>query len=230
MINKFEKQLERWNNGTLRGAQAKLAKCLHVSTATVALWATGKRHPSKGYLSQLGHLFGMDAYDVARLFLPSHAVSIPLPPSKGIGLHDSRDFAITYSTDKSSYDILTGNSIRLPFFENLPPQLPEYQLMQATEWWTLPLRAAQGAQFLIRAGETDLSAAYHRDILFIMPTPHWIGNCVMLARLGKKYLIRQITMHKQQLTWKKENGAQTAIPPRAKAIGIVVERLTGTIF
>ena len=45
-MNQFEKQLEKWNNGVLRGAQAKLARILKVSTATVALWTTGKRNPS----------------------------------------------------------------------------------------------------------------------------------------------------------------------------------------
>ena len=59
-MNKFEKQLEKWNNGVLRGAQAKLAKILNVSTATVAFWATGKRTPSKGYIAQMAQLFGMD--------------------------------------------------------------------------------------------------------------------------------------------------------------------------
>ena len=67
-MNKFEKQLEKWNKGTLRGAQAKLAKCLRVSTATVAMWATGKRHPSKGFIAKMADLFGLDEYTVARLF------------------------------------------------------------------------------------------------------------------------------------------------------------------
>ena len=227
MINKFEKQLEKWNNGTLRGAQAKLAKCLHVSTATVALWTTGKRHPSKGYLNQMGHLFGMDAYDVSRLFLPSTPVILPGPSPKPVGLHDS---GITYSADKSSYDLLSANSVRLPFFEHLPEQLPEYRPMDAAEWWTLPLRAAQGARFLIRAGETDLPADNSKDILFIMPATHWIGNCVMLARLGKKYLIRKITVHPSKLKWQKESGQESAIPARAEVVGIVVGKLTGTLF
>ena len=230
MMNKFEKQLEKWNNGTLRGAQAKLAKLLKVSTATVALWTTGKRHPSKGYLNQLASLFGMDPYDVARLFLPFQGPRLPLPSPKSTGLHDSRDFSITYSTDQDSYDLLAGHSVRLPYFEHLPQQLPDYQPVQAAEWWTLPRRAARGAQFLIRTAETDIGDTYRRDIFLIMPTTHWIVNGVMLARMGQKYIIRKITLHNQQLKWSKENGAPTAIPTRAEAVGIVVKRMTETIF
>ena len=63
IMNKFEKQLEKWNRGVLRGAQARLAKALGVSTATTALWATGKRRPSKGYAEQMARLFGMNAVD-----------------------------------------------------------------------------------------------------------------------------------------------------------------------
>ena len=230
MINKFEKQLEKWNNGTLRGAQAKLAKCLHVSTATIALWTTGKRHPSKGYLSQLGRLFGMDAYDVSRLFLPTPGLSLPAASTKNMGLHDSREFEITYSTDKSQYDLFTSNSINLPFFMHLPAQLPNYQPNQVAEWWTLPRRAAQGALFLIRAGETDIPTTYSDDILFIMPALHWVQNCVMLVRLEKKYLLRYITIRNHQVKWKKEGGTETTIPTLAQAIGVVVARQTNAIF
>ena len=77
-MNKFEKQLEKWNGGVLRGAQAKLAKILKVSTATVALWTTGKRHPSKGYAQQMAALFGLDLYGVTRLFEDSSRVAYPL--------------------------------------------------------------------------------------------------------------------------------------------------------
>ena len=230
MINKFEKQLEKWNHGTLRGAQAKLAKCLQVSTATVALWATGKRHPSKGYLNQLGRLFGMDDYDVSRLFIPTPMLPFPRISQKTVGLHDSQDFSITYSTDKSSLALQTSNSLNLPFFMHLPDRLPEYKPIQVAEWWTLPRRAAQGAQFLIHAAQTDLPSPYHDDVLFIMPALHWVGNCVMLARFKQKYLIRQIVIHNGKPKWKKQGGKETAIPAQAQAVGIVMERLTGTIF
>ena len=45
-MNKFEKQLEKWNNGVLRGAQAKLAKALGVSRQTISSLETGRYNPS----------------------------------------------------------------------------------------------------------------------------------------------------------------------------------------
>ncbi len=230
MINKFEKQLEKWNNGVLRGAQAKLARCLHVSTATVALWTTGKRHPSKGYLSQLGKIFNMDSYDVSRLFLPNSPLMSSFFPQKSTGLHDSTTPAITYSADTFKYKKQTSNSLALPFFLHLPTQLPLYQEHQVAEWWTLPRRAAQGAQFLIHAGGTDISTEYAEDILFIMPSNKWVEGSVMLARKNKKYLIRQITTCQHTPKWKKMHQKETIIPNDAQPIGVVVEKLTFTIL
>lgn len=229
MINKFEKQLEKWNNGVLRGAQAKLAKRLQVSTATVALWTTGKRHPSKGYIHQLAKIFGMDDYLVSRLFLSiSPIVSAPwsIQPN---GLHDSGDSSITYSTDNFLYNSKTKNSISLPFFTHLPPHLPQYQETQVADRWILPRQITQGAQFLIHANQTDLSVAHNDDILFITPSAQWIQGTWMLARQGKKYLIRKILYQNKELKWAKK-GKTTSIPAQAEPIGIVVKKLTNHIF
>ena len=229
-MNKFEKQLEKWNNGILRGAQAKLAKILRVSTATVALWSTGKRHPSKGYLNQLGRIFGMDPYDVARLLLPSTNYSATHFELSSGGLRDSGAEKITYSADRFQRDAQARNSVSLPFFLQIPHSLPQYQDSQVAEWWTLPRRAAQGAQFLIRAGETDAPAAQSEDILFINPVSTWITGCVMLAQKDGKYFLRRICRTKNTLQWQKNGQAPTRIPPQAKPVGIVVRKMTNSIF
>ena len=118
----------------------------------------------------------------------------------------------------------------LPFFIHLPPQLPLYQETQVSEWWALPRRAAQGAQFLIRAGETDLPAPQAEDVLFIAPTFEWISGCTMLVRKGEKYLVRQIKKQANGLKWKKHEQEYTSVSASAKPIGIVVRRITNTIF
>ena len=192
MINKFEKQLEKWNNGILRGAQAKLAKSLQVSTATVALWATGKRHPSKGYIHQLGKIFGLDDYMVSRLFLPISSPSVTSWATQATGLHDSGNSVITYSADSFLYNSQIKNSISLPFFIQIPQRLPSYQDVQVAEWWTLPRRITQGAQFLISARQTDLPRCQANDILFIVPSSEWASGKWMLVRKEGKYFIRQI--------------------------------------
>jgi len=230
MINKFEKQLEKWNHGVLRGAQAKLAKCLHVSTATVALWATGKRHPSKGYIHQLGKIFGLDDYTVSRLFLPALSTSFPSWTAATTGLHDSNDHSVTYSADNFLYTSQIKNSISLPFFTHLPSNLPAYQQTQVAEWWTLPRRITQGAQFLIPAKQTDLPLCLADDILLITPTTEWTAGKWMLAQKSGKYLIRRIVQGKKGLKWQKKGSAATLISSHAKPIGIVVGKLTNIIF
>ena len=119
-MNKFEKQLEKWNKGILRGAQSKLAKRLHVSTATVALWTTGQRHPSKGYVAQMAQLFKLDVYDVARLF-EHPQIYQPSTGSNPLGLHetehvDTRHFTHTWPTNNLT--------VSLPVFSQLPPSYP----------------------------------------------------------------------------------------------------------
>ena len=229
-MNRFEKQLEKWNGGILRGAQAKLAKILRVSTATVALWSTGKRHPSKGYINQLSRIFGIDSYDVTRLFLPSATYSNSHVKISTSGLHDSGSEKNAYSTDRWKQELQAKNSVSLPFFLQIPCSLPQYQDSQVAEWWTLPRRAAQGAQFLIRAAETDAPASQAEDILFVNPASTWITGCVMLAQKDEKYFLRRICRTKNVLQWQKNGQAPTRIPPQAKPVGIVVRKITNSIF
>lgn len=229
-MNKFEKQLEKWNGGVLRGAQAKLAKILQVSTATVALWSTGKRHPSKGYLNQLARIFNLDVYDVTRLFLPISTYTQSYPTRSESILRDLPASLNTYSTDKFQRELVGHNSIPLPFFLQIPADLPEYKDTQVAEWWLLPRRAAQGAQFLIRAGATDVPSSQAEDILFVTPSSTWITGCVMLIQKDGKYLLRRICRHKNILKWQKDLQTPTAIPPRAKPLGIVVRKITNSIF
>ena len=113
-MNKFEKQLEKWNKGILRGAQAKLAKTLGVSTATTALWTTGKRSPSKGYVEQMAKLFDMDALDVYKLF-DRRSVIYPDPPnvSSARMLHDrhSNEFGYNMQPHSINEEILPDSII-----------------------------------------------------------------------------------------------------------------------
>ena len=181
-MNKFEKQLEKWNHGILRGAQARLAKILQVSTATVALWATGKRHPSKGYMEKMGQLFGLDSYETSRLFL----VAAPYPltarqPSPNV-LQDTDD-TNTYST-YNFYPPLSAasNSISLPVFSTFPASFPSYREQDVEEWWTLPRHVAKGAKFLLQdpAGQT---------LFCIVPCTTWVLQHLVVAQTGEnKYI------------------------------------------
>lgn len=228
-MNKFEKQLEKWNNGVLRGAQAKLAKLLQVSTATVALWSTGKRHPSKGYLNQLARIFNMDAYDVTRLFAPTTIYPDACLTPASTPLRDS-SHTITYNTDKIQQELYARNSVSLPFFIHLPNSFPDYQEAHVAEWWALPRHAVLGAQFLLRAGEADTPPAQAEDILFLILADSWVVNSVMLVKKDNRYFIRRISRQHGKLVWQKNGQNFTAIPARVQPVGVVVRKITNSIF
>ena len=224
-MNKFEKQLEKWNHGVLRGAQARLAKILQVSTATVALWATGKRHPSKGYIAKMGQLFGLGAYETTRLFLA--AVPYPLATSGAPPhvLRDADDFN-TYSAYNFHTPVSAGrNSISLPVFSVLPPSFPSYREQDVREWWTVPRHTAKGAQFLLR-GEDDST------LFFVVPSQNWSFQHVMLAKTqGQAPILCRATKQRghlsvyQTVRGKRETWKGTPLQP----VGFIVLKITDEI-
>lgn len=148
-MNQFEKQLEKWNNGTLRGAQAKLARILKVSTATVALWTTGKRHPSKGYVEQMAQLFQISVQTLRTLLAGQEAVAYPenalQTPS-----HALRENLSEAAYSPRPHLAVQSNSIALPLLTAVPACNTVYEDSDVLEWWTLPRQRAQGAKFLFK--------------------------------------------------------------------------------
>ncbi len=186
-MNKFEKQLEKWNNGILRGAQAKLAKTLGVSTATTAQWSTGKRHPSKGYVSQMAALFHMDVYGVLKLFEP-RSTTYPEPT-----LHRQTKTLCDKNTTDCSYNATQetpaeespeqSNSVLLPFLARIPAAFPQYDECDVIEWWSVPRRYARGAKYIIRSIDAGLELAQDEDDLcFVKPSIELQEGALMLFR------------------------------------------------
>ncbi|MBR4592036.1 MAG: helix-turn-helix transcriptional regulator [Elusimicrobiaceae bacterium] len=223
-MNKFEKQLEKWNNGILRGAQAKLAKQLQVSTATVALWATGQRHPSKGYLAKMAQLFKMDIYDVSRLFMSATVYpQRPSQPQHAV-LYENKSFA-RYSADAQfNLSYAAQETVSLPVFTSLPPEQLRQQA-QAKTWWILPQKDAKQAHFLFL-----LPATNDPDrLLFIQIASTWTENRFMLAYRKKNYQIVWVTFQKGKpiLT----NLQRKIIPIRdTKPIGLIIRQVTRLQF
>ena len=141
-MNKFEKQLEKWNNGILRGAQAKLAKCLQVTTATVALWATGKRHPSKGYIAQMARLFLLDEYSVLRLFTSSNDFPDFYSPTPNRWMLRDEDSSPSIRTTAAE------ETVSLPVFTKMPASYPHFLSKDVDSWWTIPASWAPKTRFL----------------------------------------------------------------------------------
>lgn len=221
-MNKFEKQLEKWNNGILRGAQAKLAKTLKVSTATTALWTTGKRKPSKGYVAQMAELFHMDVYNVLRLFEPRTPTTIYPEPCPQPTAHVLRDRPLenfSYLATKpvsDSEENEQSNSVKLPFLSSVPLLPPPYNEYDVIEWWSVPRRYALGAKYIIRSKSAGMPDAYSEDDLcFIKPVTQYVSEKLTLFLQSDGTFITKRILHKSE--------AKTS----GKAIGIAVRRIKG---
>ena len=229
MINKFEKQLEKWNGGVLRGAQAKLARYLHVSTATVALWATGKRRPSKGYAAQMAQLFGLDSYDVMRLF-PATTTYPDLASERATqSLRDAQAPENTYSADnlhlKTPPAAARSNSVSLPVLMVVPENYPLYKEEDVAEWWTLPLRYAKGAKYLVQLGH---EVPHH--LYFIRPETNLIEGKWMLFKTPKGYTVKKGFQKEGSicLCSAERKEEETYSPGQITPLGCVVCKVTDT--
>lgn len=209
-MNKFEKQLEKWNNGVLRGAQAKLAKCLQVTTATVALWATGKRHPSKGYIAQMARLFYLDEHSVERLFNTRETFPpIYEYPTSGNMLRETGTVAFPATRSQEE-------TISLPIFSSLPPAYPKFLSKDTLGWWTLPVSWAPKARFLfLLPGKND-----PERLLFVEPRSTWQKGKMMLGRQDRTYKLFRVEQQGAHLVLYPEQ--RPCIPAeRVQPIGVV---------
>lgn len=235
-MNKFEKQLEKWNNGVLRGAQARLAKTLGVSTATAALWTTGKRRPSKGYVAQMALLFGMDVFGVLKLF-DARSVTYPEPraqhPVQTLREHAAADCAYTAGSDTSAdkETAAQSNSVILPFLSAVPQNYPQYDESDVIEWWSVPRRYARGAKYILRSADAGLDgAADEDDLCFIKPgseTPD--GSAVLFLDSKGHCLLRKIRLQSGIVRLYKLNGEQDRrhTPQALLPLGTAVRRISG---
>ena len=224
-MNKFEKVLANWNNGVLRGAQAKLAKELQVSTATVALWATGKRNPSKGYVACMAKLFNLTEEKVLRLFMPT---TYPETSSRLSAFYETTEKV--YNADKET-ELLTpqSNSVSLPYLANIPAGYPEFNEADIIEWWTLPRRYAKGAKYLVRCcGDSMKGSVEYDDLCLIKPTTEFLDGKVMLVKIPEGYLIKRIRKEGGKIVLYSDNDKKykAFTPQMVSPIGLVVRKIT----
>ncbi len=222
-MNKFEKALMAWNGGILRGAQAKLASKLQVSTATVALWTTGKRNPSKGYVALMAKLFGMSEYEVLRLFMPGNYTENTPPEA----LHENPAESI-YNTDT---ELLTpqSNSVALPYLANVPAGYPDYDQADIVEWWTLPRRYARGAKYLVRCcGDSMEGSVGYDDLCLIKPETEFLDGKVMLVKVNGGHLIKRIRKENGKIVLYSDNNKKykAFAPEMVQPVGLVVRKIT----
>lgn len=224
-MNKFEKQLEKWNNGVLRGAQAKLAKILQVSTATVALWATGKRRPSKGFVNKMAQLFALDEYAVIRLFpaatlYPELSKTVP-----AAALRDAQAAENAYSADFFSNG---SNSVSLPVLTRIGVNFPQYNEEDVSEYWTLPRRAALGAKCLVPY-YIENNSPEPADLYLIRPSAIWENGVLLLLVNGEGRLARVQTENGQTVLHQLDGTPLHEKQENITVLGAAVRKVTGKL-
>lgn len=224
-MNRFEKELEKWNKGVLRGAQVKLAKTLGVSTAIVALWASGKRRPSKGFIAQMAKLFHLSVLQTQRLFQNTYGTSVSTAP---MFLHETPQETYQDSTDTEMLSP-QSNSVSLPFLANVPAGYPEFDDSNIIEWWTLPRRYAKGAKYLVRCcGDSMEGSIGYDDLCLIKPATEFLEGKVMLVKINNGYVIKRIHKENGKIVLYSDNNKKYKAfsPQQAQPMGIVVRKIT----
>lgn len=232
-MNKFEKQLEKWNRGVLRGAQAQLAKALGVSTATTALWATGKRRPSKGYVEQMARLFDMDAFDVYKLF-DRYSVIYPtaVPQRAARGLREGHDEDYAYLTENrenapADETPEQSNSVQLPFLNAVPSDCFKYDESDVLEWWSIPRRFARGAKYILRAGDAGWEQAGPEDLCLVKPCTDAPENKTVLFRTDEgKYICRRVCRKGNKTLYERPHSRIHETRRPGRPIGVVLRFIT----
>ncbi len=225
-MNKFEKQLEKWNNGVLRGAQAKLAKVLKVSTATTALWTTGKRHPSKGYIAQMATLFGLDAYDVLKLFDVSSNIVYPTPENWSPShILREKSNSVIYPLPKAA-QVLPQNTVKLPFLATIPLRYPHYPEEDILEWWSIPRRYAQGAKYLVRSKNIALpDAVSDEDLCWVKPCQEPADQQITLLTDGHSFQTRRAVCREKKCHYIPLDNSKVKLSASFHPIGVLVRRI-----
>ena len=222
-MNKFERVLMAWNDGILRGAQVKLAKELRVSTATIALWATGKRTPSKGYIALMAKLFHMKENEVLRLFISNTYPETVLHTNT---LRETSTESI-YNTD-TDLPAAPSNSITLPYLAEVPADPDNYNPADVIEWWTMPLRYVRGAKYLVRCADLRTDPAGANDLYLIKPETEFLDGKIMLIKLKQGYAVYRV--RKENGKWalynRDEKKQQTVASNAATPVGLVIRKIT----
>jgi len=221
-MNNFEKQLEKWNKGILRGAQAKLAKCLRVTTATVALWTTGKRRPSKGYIAKMAQLFGLDESGVQRLFMTGSDYTPAFTTHETVSrLCDSPSNGFYIIEPHTSVFAPAEKTVSLPVFTKVPASYPMFRHTQVRAWWTLPQPDAKKARFLFALPST----ADTERLLFIQPCNSWKAGKYMLGLGVQEYILFYVKKVGKDLILQTEYGDKFPAS-QFSPIGIVTRQIS----
>ena len=167
--------LKKINLGKERGAQAKLASVLEISTASVANWFSGKNYPTEENIKKISDIFNIDVAEVRSAF------------------YETDEFAPSVK----AVPLTPNNTVTLPILADVPAGLPEFSDRDIEMFVDIPRWLFPGGDFVVKCIGDSLEPEIRKgdycvirkmtDPLDCKPmlvkTEH--GICMKIVRKGK---------------------------------------------
>lgn len=154
--------LQHINDGQIRGAQAKLASDLQISTASVANWFTGKSFPSTENIKKMSKIYNLPENEIKKTFL-----------------EEGREF----SASLKAVPLTDKNTISLPILADVPAGLPDFSDADVETFWDIPRWVFPGADFVVKCNGDSLEPKIHQgDYCVIRKTEEPMHGRAMVVR------------------------------------------------
>lgn len=164
--------LQHINDGQLRGAQAKLASDLNISTASVANWFSGKSLPAAVNIKKMAKLYNLSEAEIKKIFL-----------------EDNREF----STSLKAIPLTDKNTISLPILADVPAGLPEFSEADVETFWDIPRWVFPGADFVVKCNGDSLEPKLHQgDYCVIRKTTEPLNGRAMVVKTERGICMKVI--------------------------------------
>jgi len=152
--------LKHINNGKERGAQAKLASDLRLTTASVANWFSGKSYPNDENLKRIAKQYKLEFEEVRKAFYDDE-----------------------FAQEVQAVPLTDKNTIQLPILADVPAGLPEFSDRDVEMFVDIPRFLFPGADFIVRCIGDSLEPKIHLgDYCVIRKMQEAIDGRAMLVR------------------------------------------------
>lgn len=211
-FSEFEKKLETWNGGTLRGAKTKLAAALGVSDVTVSRWARGELRPSEELMQKLGGFFSCSTEELERIFNET-------------GEKRAREKLNNYAPTLRGVPLTGQNTITLPILADVPAGLPDFSDRDVEMFIDIPRFMFAGADFVVKCIGDSLEPKLHKgDYCVVRKTSEPINGRPMVVKTESGVtmkIIKTLPDGRVQL-WSTNNKYAPFTPETLTIIGLII--------
>ena len=195
--------LKQINEGQIRGAQAKLASKLGLSTASVANWFSGKSFPSAENIKKMARAYKLDEKELKATFLDDNEFTNAI---RAIPL-----------TDK--------NTISLPILADVPAGLPDFSEADVETFWDIPRWVFPGADFVVKCNGDSLEPKLHLgDYCVIRKTEEPLHGRAMVVKTENGICMKVINKLKDGTIELRSTNAKYKpfIPQELTIVGLII--------